>query len=113
MKFEKIAVIGERSLVLGFKLIGIKDVFLAEGREAVNMFTQLIGVKSYNLIIVSEGLKSHMDTNTLRVAETSISPLVVFIPLPGEEADRESVEALAKRVLGVDISKLGARGAAK
>ena len=31
MEFEKIAVIGERETVLGFKLVGIKDAFIASG----------------------------------------------------------------------------------
>lgn len=106
MKFEKIAVIGETELSLGFKLIGIKDVFTKSGKEAVKLFSDMMASKSYNLIMLSEGIKSDMDGNVLRLAETSLSPLVVFIPLPGVEEEKESVEKLAKRVLGVDIKGL-------
>lgn len=108
MKFERIAVLGERAITIGFKLIGIKDIFIAEGMEGVHKFNELMIERKFNLIMVSEGIKGHMDKVQLRYAETSISPLVVFIPLPGAEEERESVESLAKRVLGVDISKLGA-----
>jgi V/A-type H+-transporting ATPase subunit F len=107
MKFERIAVIGERAITIGFKLIGIKDIFIAEGRDGVHKFMELMNEKRFNLIMVSEGIKLHMDKTQLRYAETSISPLVVFIPLPGVEEEKESVESLAKRILGVDISKLG------
>ncbi len=106
MKFEKVAVIGEREIALGFKLIGIKDTFIKSGSDAVKQFTELMNSKSYNLILVSESIRSAMDSGSLRLAETSLAPLVVFIPLPGKEEERESVEKLAKRVLGVDIKGL-------
>ncbi len=106
MKFEKIAVIGERELALGFKLIGIKDVFIAEGKEAVKEFLDLVNTKSFNLIMMSESVKRFMEPPTLRIAETSLNPLVVFVPLPGAEKSGESVEALAKRILGVDLKGL-------
>ncbi len=108
MKFEKIAVIGEREIALGFRLVGIKDTFIKTGTEAVKVFAELMNEKNFNLILVSEGIKEYMEKNLLRLAETSLKPLVVFIPLPGEEQERESVESLAKRVLGVDIKGLKA-----
>ncbi len=111
MKFESIAVIGERELALGFKLVGVKDVFIADGKEAVKTFVDLMNSKTYNLIMISESIKQSMELGTLRLAETSISPLVVFVPLPGIEKAGESVEALAKRILGVDLK--GMKGAAK
>ena len=106
MRFEKVAVIGERELALGFKLIGIRDVFMDSGQGAVRTLLEIISSKAYSLVLVSEGLRPHMDGAALHAAETSLSPLVVFIPMPGVEAERESVERLAKRVLGVDIKGL-------
>jgi V/A-type H+-transporting ATPase subunit F len=106
MRFEKVAVIGEREIALGFKLVGIKDTFIKSGQEAVKLFLELMSSKTYNLILVSESIKNNMESSTLRLAETSLTPLVVFIPLPGVEEERESVEKLAKRVLGVDIGGL-------
>ncbi len=106
MKFESVAVVGARELVLGFKLIGIRDVFIKQGSDAVKTLVDLINAKTHNLIMASEEIKPHMDSAALRIAETSLSPLVVFIPLPGEEEEAESVEKLAKRVLGVDIKGL-------
>ena len=106
MKFEKVAVIGEREIALGFKLIGITDTFIKSGNDAVKTFVELLTLKTYNLIFISESIRAHMEGNILRTAETSLSPLVVFIPLPGVEEEKESVEKLAKRVLGVDIKGL-------
>lgn len=106
MEFEKIAVVGERELALGFKLIGIQDVFMSTGHEAIAKFTELLNAKQYNLVLVPENLKEHMDSNVLRLAETSLKPIVIFIPVPGSGATQESVETLAKRILGVDIKSL-------
>lgn len=106
MEFESIAVIGEREIALGFKLIGIRDVFLLSGKEAVAKFNELVGAKKYNLLLLSERLRQLMDDNLLRLSETSLKPIVIFIPVPGSGAAQESVEMLAKRVLGVDIAAL-------
>ena len=106
MEFEKIAVVGERELALGFKLIGVQDVFISTGHDAVAKFTELLNAKQYNLVLVSENMRQQMDGNILRLAETSLKPIIIFIPVPGSGAARESVETLAKRILGVDIAAL-------
>jgi V/A-type H+-transporting ATPase subunit F len=106
MKFERIAVIAERELALGFKLIGVNDSFIADGNEAVNLFMKFMDSKTYNLIMVSESVKMHMSSAVKRLADSSMFPLVVFIPLPGKETGAESIEVLAKTVLGVDIKGL-------
>ncbi len=106
MDFDKIAVIGERELVLGFKLIGIHDVYISSGKDAITKFAELLNGKQYNLIMLSESLRGEMDSNLLRLASTSLKPIVIFIPVPGSGARQESVESLAKRILGVDIASL-------
>ncbi len=106
MEFEKIAVIGEREIALGFKLIGVSDVFVLSGEQAAQKFSELLNGKQYNLLLVSESLRQQMDGNVLRLAETSLKPIVIFIPVPGSGAGQESVEMLAKRILGVDIASL-------
>lgn len=106
MKFERVAVIGEREIALGFELVGIKDTFIKSGAEAISKLSELMESKTYNLILVSEGIKAHMDKSMIRIADSSLTPLVVFIPMSGAEAQQESLEGLAKRVLGVDIKRL-------
>lgn len=102
MEFEKIAVIGERETALGFKLVGIKDAFILSGPEAASALRKFIEEKEYGLVIASNTILDYVNTSTLRAAETSLKPIVVFIPI-NEEKDKESVEQLAKRVLGVNI----------
>lgn len=98
-----IAIVGERALVLGFRLIGIENSFMAEGKKGAEKLIELYKSKKYSLIMASENIKNEMDKKVLESVETSTNPLVVFIPLPGGK-EEESVSELAKRVLGVDIN---------
>ncbi len=85
-----IALIGERSLVIGFRLIGIENAFVAEGEEAVKKFNEIYQSGEYSLIMASESLKRTLDSRLLEEIEVSTNPLVVFIPLPGSAVE-ESV----------------------
>ncbi|MHB1493185.1 MAG: V-type ATP synthase subunit F [Thermoplasmataceae archaeon] len=100
----RIAVIGERNLSLGFKLIGISDSYDEIGTMGVERLINLISSKEYSMIFVSESLREHMDRKLLFTVETSTNPLIMFIPLPGVN-NEESLSELAKRVLGIDLNR--------
>jgi V/A-type H+-transporting ATPase subunit F len=101
MEFKNVCVIGEREAVLGFKLIGIRDVFEAEPGKAAQMLQQLIS-KDYNLIIATESVRRELKSSDLRSIEVMLKPIVIFISTPGE-TEIESVESMAKRILGIKI----------
>jgi V/A-type H+-transporting ATPase subunit F len=100
----KIAIIGERELALGFRLIGLEHSLIYTGTEGVNKFLEIYKSNEYSLIMLSESLKPYMDKRLIESIELSTKPLVVFIPLlkTGEE---ESISSLAKRILGVGIGR--------
>ncbi len=102
--FGSIAVLGEREITLGFRLLGVTNAFIAEGEKGVEKFNDLFRSGDFTFIMVSESLKRFMDRRMLDSIETSTVPLVVFVPLPGG-GDEESIEKFAKRVLGVDIGR--------
>ncbi len=104
MNSERIAVIGERALSTGFRLIGIEDTFEVTGEEALKKLETIEKSGNYSVIFVSESVKSIMDIRTLNYYESILKPLVMFIPLPGVETE-ESLETMAKRILGVDIGR--------
>ncbi len=67
---------------------------------------ELMSSKEYDLVISSYSIKQQLSPSALRMAEAITKPLVIFIPSEKELTEQsESVEALAKRVLGVDIYK--------
>lgn len=106
MEFDRIAVIGEREIALGFKLVGVSDVFMETGENATRRFAEMLSDKEYGLVIVSESIRKALSKTMLKTAETTLRPLVVFIPAPGTGEGEESVEALAKRILGVNIQSV-------
>ena len=106
MEFKKIVLVGDRRDGLGLKLAGIDNSIDLTGKEALNEVIKLIKSKEYNLIIAEESIKEYADQNELSIINLSVDPLVLLIPSQEVEESKESLESLAKRVLGVDITKL-------
>jgi V/A-type H+-transporting ATPase subunit F len=99
----KIAVVGEKELVLGYRLLGVEDAFPAGRADAQKTIMELFNSGKYNLIIVGNEARKGLSPGTMEKLESSIVPLVVFMPSTEAEVAEESLSRLAKRVLGVDI----------
>ncbi|MGH2639270.1 MAG: V-type ATP synthase subunit F [Rhabdochlamydiaceae bacterium] len=100
----KIAVVGERELVMGYRLLGVEDAFIPGQDEAQRMLMDLFNSNKYGLIIVGSTMRKRLSRSALDKLESSIIPLVVFMPsLDSKEANEESLSLLARRVLGVDL----------
>ncbi|EFD92342.1 MAG: Vacuolar H+transporting two-sector ATPase F subunit [Candidatus Parvarchaeum acidophilus ARMAN-5] len=106
MEFKKIVFVGNREDSLGLQLAGIDKVIPASGNKALEEVIKLIKGKEYNLIIAEEDIKEYANQNESNIINTSVDPLVLLIPSKEMEENGESLESLAKRVLGVDITKL-------
>ena len=97
------AVIGERELAIGFRLIGLQDVVEVTPASAATEFQKLMTRDDINLVVASEGVRRRLSENQRVHAEASLQPLVVFVPSPTGEYEVESLAALAKRVLGISL----------
>ncbi len=97
-----ICIIGEREVVIGFKMIGINDTFIVDLPDGVNKLRTLFESNDYNIIMVSQSLQKYLKEDELNIYNTSIKPLIIFIPVPGIK-EEESVYDLAKKILGIDI----------
>ncbi len=106
MESRKMAAVASRDTVLGLKLAGVSTTVIAEGKEAVDEVMKLAKSKKFNLIIAEESITKYANQSELILINTSTDPLIILIPSAGEE-EGESIEVLAKRILGVDISKFG------
>ena len=98
------AVLGERELAIGFRLIGLKDVFEVTAENAVSEFQRVMTAGNYNLVIASQSIRPRLSEAQRLHADGSLHPLVVFVPTPTGEFEVESINALAKRVLGVTLA---------
>jgi len=102
----RLAVVGDRELVIGYRLIGIDDTFIASDKDAGKKIQELYASGEFGLIIASDSVRSQLSSKFLSEIEGTIEPLVLFLPSLKEttEEDKESIAALAKRVLGVNIA---------
>ena len=96
-------VVGERELAIGFRLIGLKDVVEVTPENSVAEFERAMN-GGYTLVIATQSIRALLSESQRAAADASLRPLVVFVPTPSGEYEVESVEALAKRVLGVTLS---------
>ncbi|MGC8547113.1 MAG: V-type ATP synthase subunit F [Thermoplasmata archaeon] len=101
-KFGKIAFLGERELAIGFKLVGVENVFIASSDNFSDKLKELYFSGIYGLILVSNTFIDSIDKKFLNILNTSVSPLVVFIPVSEQEKE-ENISELARRVLGIKL----------
>ena len=102
----RLAVVGDRELVIGYRLIGIDDTFIVTDEEdASKKIQELYSSGEFGLIIASNSMRDKLSSKFIAEIEESIEPLVLFMPSQKEtaEEDEESIAALAKRVLGISI----------
>ena len=97
-------VLGERELAIGFRLIGLRDVVEVTPQTAQSEFQRAMTSGEFSLVIASQSIRQSLNEPQRQVAESSLKPLVVFVPTPKGEYEVESINALAKRVLGVSLS---------
>ena len=96
-------VLGERELAIGFRLIGLKDVIDVTPETSVREFQRVMADPKYNLVVASQSIRPRLSEAQRANADASLRPLVVFVPTPTGEFEVESINALAKRVLGVTL----------
>ena len=97
------AVVGERELAIGFRLIGLQDVFEVTPETAAKEFLRLLASDEYSLVVASQTIRAKLTEGQRTHADASLHPLVVFVPTPGAAAETEGIEVLAKRVLGISL----------
>ncbi len=95
--------LGERELAIGFRLIGLKNVIEVTPENSVEEFQRVMNEGQYSLVIASQSVRASLSEAQRANADASLEPLTVFVPTPTGEFEVESINALAKRVLGVTL----------
>jgi V/A-type H+-transporting ATPase subunit F len=102
---DLIAVIGERELVIGYRLLGISDTFLVskDNNDAFRTMEMLFNSQKFAMIIASHFIRDSLPQLFKLKVESSIRPLILFMPSLTGDMHEESLSSLAKRVLGINI----------
>lgn len=101
----KIAVIGGRETVMGFKALGLSAFPVSDGEEALAAFKKLTRVGSdYAVIYIEEGLSIALSAEIDKF-KNSISPAIILIP--GREGSlglgQSALKSAVERAVGSDI----------
>ena len=89
--------------MIGYRLLGIDDTFIVGGEEASKTIQELFVSGKFSLIIASDSVRNSIPAVFRKKIESSIEPLVIFMPAMEGNIQEESIAALAKRVLGISI----------
>ncbi len=96
----EIAVIGSDEFTLGFRLAGIKRVFIANNENYQEKMQEAMGDANIGILAVDAKDLDFLQANYKAKVMDAIQPVVV--PVGGDESDlREKV----KRAIGVDLYK--------
>jgi len=101
----KIVVIGERELVLGYRLIGCSECYIVDEHDCVQKMNSLLSRKDVGIIIASDFIRDYLSDADLEKIEFLTRPLVVFVPsqMKAKKGEEEVLKEIVKRVLGIDI----------
>ena len=100
----KIAVLGDRDSVLGFKALGL-DVFFVENPEEARRELHRLARESYAIIYITEQLAADIPEDIARY-KTTVTPAVILIP--GKTGSlglgAKALQSAVERAVGADIS---------
>ena len=99
----KIAVLGDRDSVLGFKALGL-DIFPVEGTEEARQTLHKLAKEDYAIIYITEQLAQSVRADIDRY-KTSVTPAVILIP--GKSGSlglgAQALQSAIERAVGADI----------
>ena len=100
----KIAIIGEKDTILGFKPLGIETFPVVDSKEAEERLKLLAQDRNYATIYITESLSSQIKE---LITEFNESSNIVIIPGKGEALGlaRERLKKISEKALGTDILK--------
>lgn len=100
----KIAVIGDRDSVLGFRALGL-DVFFAGDAETARKTLHRLAQQEYAVIYITEQLAQDL-TGEITRYKNAVMPAVILIPGKGGSLGLagHALQAAVERAIGADIS---------
>jgi vacuolar-type H+-ATPase subunit F/Vma7 len=103
---DKIVVMGEEALTLGFRLAGVSEWYTVEGEQAGEKLGELLKRSDVGIIIVSNSIRKGLDYRLENAIEASSKPIVVFVPsrnAEGAEESEMSLQELIRRSIGINL----------
>ena len=103
MSEYRIAAVGDRDSVLGFRALGL-DVFPVENTEEAKAALHRLARENYAIVYLTEGFAQYMGPEIARYQD-DLTPAVILIP--GKEGSlgigMSKVKTAVERAVGADI----------
>ena len=99
----KIAVLGDRDSVLGFKALGL-DIFPVEGTDEARHALHKLAKEEYAIIYITEQLAAVLQAD-INKYKTSVTPAVILIPGKAGSLGlgAQALQSAIERAVGADI----------
>ncbi len=98
----KYFVLGDRDMVLGFRLVGIEGIVVDNREDAGSEIKKLLSQKEYGIILVSEKVGKMIEVEKYNF--TCDFPLIIDIPdRTGPVEDKITIEEIIKKAVGISI----------
>ena len=103
MSMYKVAVVGDKDSILGFKALGVSTFPVAGEGEAAQVFKTVLS-KDFAVVCITENIAQHIMPQ-VEEANKKMLPSVVFIPNNQGvlELGKQQMKKSAERAIGVDI----------
>lgn len=104
MKY-KIAIIGNKESILGFKALGLETFNANSTQEAVRILFKLKAENVYAIVFITEDLASDMEKDDYK--KLSVGALPAIIPVPGSKGltgyGIKRIGKMVEQAIGSDI----------
>ncbi|MBI4399557.1 V-type ATP synthase subunit F [Candidatus Micrarchaeota archaeon] len=102
----KIFVLADKPTCIGFRLAGVENCHVAEGKDAERKLEELMNNEDVGVIVVNEKLLAQIDWKLKKKIDTTARPAVVPVPdKHGPSSEVESLGDMIKKALGFELIK--------
>ena len=102
----KLAAFCDRDTAIGFRLAGIKDLFISDGNEK-EIWNKIIEKKDIGILFITEKISQSLDKYIRDFRLANNIPIIVEVPdKKGRSKDHvDFVSHLIKKAVGIEVSK--------
>ncbi|ADC66429.1 Vacuolar H+transporting two-sector ATPase F subunit [Ferroglobus placidus DSM 10642] len=100
---KKIAVIGDPDFNVGFRLVGIRDVYdVQSDEEVVKAVEEVMKREDVGIVVIKNEFLDKIPISLRREMDESVEPTFVIV---GGEGSVEALKEKIRRAIGVDLWK--------
>jgi len=102
---QKIVVVGDRDLCLGFGLAGVVESHeINDAAQVEPMLLLLMDREDVGMVILYDEFMNHLSVKLKNKLQTVTRPVLVTVPgKKGADEKAESLQALIKKAIGVEL----------